>query len=52
MGRGNLENGKVEVEKFRRKVEECRWSAEKEREGEIVLRTAKAEFRQFTEVSF
>jgi len=51
-GKKNLESVKAETEKFRRKVEECGWSAEKERDGEIALRTAKGEFRQFTEVNF
>lgn len=49
-GKKNLEVMKVTVEKFRKKVAECGWSADKEREGEIALRTAKGEVRQFTEV--
>lgn len=51
-GKKNLESVKAETEKFKRKVEECGWSADKEREGEIALRTAKGEFRQFSEVRF
>lgn len=50
-GKKNLESGRAEIDKLKRKVNECGWSADKEREGEIALRTAKGEFRQFTEVS-
>jgi structural maintenance of chromosome 2 len=45
-----LEAMKEEVEKFRRKVAESGWSADKEREGEAALRNAKGQVRQFTEV--
>ena len=49
-GKKNLEAMKAEVDKFRRRVDECGWSADKEREGETALRTAKDQARQFTEV--
>lgn len=50
-GKKNLEKVKAETEKFRRKVEESGWSADKEREGVDALRTAKGEERRLTEVS-
>lgn len=50
-GKKNLESIKAETEKFSRKVAECGWSEEKERGGETALKTAKAEFRQLSEVS-
>ena len=50
-GKKNLEKVKAETEKFRRKVEESGWSAEKEREGVDALRVAKGEERRLTEVS-
>lgn len=50
-GRRNLDAMKVDVEKFRKKVSETGWDAEKEKEGEQALRTARNEVRQLTEVS-
>ena len=50
-GKKNLEKVKAETEKFRRKVEESGWSAEKEREGVDALRVAKGEERRLSEVS-
>ena len=49
-GAKKIESLKLEVEKYRRKVKECGWSAEKEQEHEAALRTAKMELRQATEV--
>jgi structural maintenance of chromosome 2 len=46
-----LDAMKGDVEKFRRKVAECGWSADKEKEGETALRAAKGQVRQLTEVS-
>ncbi|THH15903.1 hypothetical protein EW146_g4642 [Bondarzewia mesenterica] len=45
-GARRVEVMKVEVEKYRRKVTECGWSAEKEHAHETALKTAKAELRQ------
>ena len=50
-GKKNFEKVKAETEKFKRKVEESGWSAEKEREGVDALRAAKGEERRLTEVS-
>ena len=52
-GKRNLEAMRAEIEKFRKKVAETGWSAEKdsEQEGEQALRTARNEVRQLTEVS-
>ena len=50
-GQKNLQNMKRELDGFKKKVVECGWSAEKEREQEIALRTAKGNVRQYTEVS-
>ncbi|KAH7922255.1 condensin complex subunit SMC2 [Leucogyrophana mollusca] len=48
-GKKNLENMKADVEKVRRKVAECGWSAENEQDGDTALRTAKGQVRQLTE---
>ncbi|KAH7910428.1 condensin complex subunit SMC2, partial [Hygrophoropsis aurantiaca] len=48
-GKRNLESMKADLEKFKRKVAECGWSAEQEQEGEALLRTVKGQVRQFTE---
>ncbi|KAF7981509.1 hypothetical protein HWV62_33069 [Athelia sp. TMB] len=48
-GKKKLENMRAEVEKFERRVAECGWSEEKEREGEAALRAAKAEVRQLAD---
>ena len=50
-GKRNLEAMRAEIEKFRKKVAETGWSAEKEQEGEQALRAARNEVRQLTEVS-
>jgi len=50
-GKKLLEAMKGEVEKFRRNVAESRWSADKEKEREVALKTANTQVRQFTEVS-
>lgn len=50
-GKKNFEKVKAETEKFKRKVEESGWSAEKERGGVDALRAAKGEERRLTEVS-
>lgn len=49
-GKKRLERMQKEVEKLRQKVVDSGWSAEKEREGEEALRTARAEVRQLSEV--
>jgi structural maintenance of chromosome 2 len=49
-GKKSLEAMKAEIERFRKKIAESGWSADKDREAEIALRTAKGQFRQFTEV--
>lgn len=51
-GKRNLEGMVVEVEKFRKRVADSGWSLEKEKEGELALKNAKAELRQLAEVSF
>jgi structural maintenance of chromosome 2 len=50
-GKKNLEAMVADVEKSKRKVAECSWSIDKEKEMEVALRTAKGNLRQFTEVS-
>jgi structural maintenance of chromosome 2 len=50
-GKRNLEAMQAEVDKVRRKVAECGWNADMERDGEMALKTAKGNLRQFTEVS-
>jgi structural maintenance of chromosome 2 len=51
-GKKNLAVMKADVEKFRAKLAESGWNAEKDREGDMALRRAKGELRQFTEVSY
>lgn len=50
-GEKNLAVMKADVEKFRAKLAESAWNAEKDREGDMALKRAKGELRQFTEVS-
>ena len=49
-GRKNLENMRAEVEKLKKKVTECGWSAEKEKQFDVDWRTAKEDLRQAAEV--
>lgn len=46
----NLDAMKVDVEKCRKKLAECGWTAEKEQERETAIRTAKAQIDSLTEV--
>ncbi|TFY57528.1 hypothetical protein EVJ58_g6964 [Rhodofomes roseus] len=48
-GQKRLKAMHAEVESFRKKVAQAGWSEEKEREGEMALRNAKAEVRQLME---
>ncbi|KAH9917715.1 condensin complex subunit SMC2 [Fomitopsis serialis] len=48
-GQKRLKAMQAEVESFRSKVAQAGWSQEKEHEGELALRNAKAEVRQVTE---
>ena len=49
-GQKRLKTMQADVESSRRKVAESGWSEEKELEGEMALRNAKAEVRQLMEV--
>ena len=49
-GTRNLQAKEREVEELRKKVDSCGWNADKERDGEFALRTAKSKVRQLTEV--
>ena len=49
-GRKNLENMKAEVEKLQKKVAECGWSEEKEKQVDVDWRAAKEDLRQAAEV--
>ena len=49
-GRKNLENMKTEVEKLQKRVAECGWSEEKEKQVDVDWRHAKEDLRQAAEV--
>ena len=50
-GRKKLQQMQKEVEDLRKKAAQTDWNADKEREGDEALRTARAEVRQLSEVS-
>ena len=49
-GRKNLENMKAEVENLQKRVAECGWSEEKEKQVDVDWRHAKEDLRQAAEV--
>lgn len=49
-GKRNLTAMEAEVEKARQKLDRTGWNVEKEQEGEVALRDAKNEVREWTEV--
>jgi structural maintenance of chromosome 2 len=49
-GKKNLDSKRVEVEKLRKKVDNCGWSEEKEQHGQAQLNAAKQQVRQLMEV--
>ena len=51
-GKKNVENMRRDVEALKTKLDATGWDEEKERNGEIALRTLRGEVRQLTEVGY